>query len=408
MISVSERQNDIINLISRVDISPTMYKNAEEKYKALASFLNDYGIKSDIYPQGSFALGTVVRPATQDPNANYDLDFICQVYMTRDDIAPSKLRQEIEEALKSDRCYRERLKKCGECFTIEYADIGNIGFSIDIVPATEESTSMKKNLLIECEDAELIESAIAIPRQNGEHNYDWITNNPRGFKKWFDDINKPFLEYGRKERLESIFNSNRTLFESVEDIPSALERSSVQRAIQILKYHRDTFYQKLKRSDKEDIKPISAIINTLVAYIAKSAAKHFTVFELLEFVIQELNIYALQESMIYEDFQQKYGEHTILLYKNGKWFLLNPANPKDNLTDKWNTNPDIPCVFFKWISACRKDLIDSIQYDDDHFFSEMTNVFGSKTLLDIWGTKYGKKQPESINKSSAPKPYRNL
>ena len=56
MISTSERQTDIIKLISQLDISPTMYKNADDKYHALAAFLEDCGIDADMYPHGSFAL----------------------------------------------------------------------------------------------------------------------------------------------------------------------------------------------------------------------------------------------------------------------------------------------------------------------------------------------------------------
>lgn len=42
---------------------PTLYKNAVEKYQALGHFLNDNGLEAEIYPQGSFAFGTVVRQA---------------------------------------------------------------------------------------------------------------------------------------------------------------------------------------------------------------------------------------------------------------------------------------------------------------------------------------------------------
>ena len=38
--NVIERQEDILKLISKLDISPTLYKNAEEKYKALADGQN--------------------------------------------------------------------------------------------------------------------------------------------------------------------------------------------------------------------------------------------------------------------------------------------------------------------------------------------------------------------------------
>lgn len=53
MKNIPERQKDILSIISSLDISPTMYKNAVEKYSAITKFLNDYGIDADMYPQGS-------------------------------------------------------------------------------------------------------------------------------------------------------------------------------------------------------------------------------------------------------------------------------------------------------------------------------------------------------------------
>lgn len=52
MKNIPERQKDILSIISSLDISPTMYKNAVEKYSAITKFLNDYGIDADMYPQG--------------------------------------------------------------------------------------------------------------------------------------------------------------------------------------------------------------------------------------------------------------------------------------------------------------------------------------------------------------------
>ena len=61
MPNVLERQQDILSIISELDISPTMYSNAVEKYKAITAYLESYGIEAEMYPQGSFAFGTVVR-----------------------------------------------------------------------------------------------------------------------------------------------------------------------------------------------------------------------------------------------------------------------------------------------------------------------------------------------------------
>ena len=71
------RQRDILKLIEGLDISPTMYKNATEKYKAVGTYLQDQGLTCDIFPQGSFSLGTVVRPYRESKEEDYDLDFIC-------------------------------------------------------------------------------------------------------------------------------------------------------------------------------------------------------------------------------------------------------------------------------------------------------------------------------------------
>lgn len=144
LIKIAERKRDILKIIENLDITPTMFNNAVEKYNALAHYLNDNELSADIYPQGSFALGTIIRPNTKDSDASYDLDFICHVHSAKENMSPSELRNRIEYVLKNSGVYRDKLKVFDECFTIQYADINGISFSIDIVPAVEESTSVKK------------------------------------------------------------------------------------------------------------------------------------------------------------------------------------------------------------------------------------------------------------------------
>ena len=56
MKNLPERQKDILSIIANLDISPTMYKNATEKYKAITKFLSDCGIEADMYPQAPLHL----------------------------------------------------------------------------------------------------------------------------------------------------------------------------------------------------------------------------------------------------------------------------------------------------------------------------------------------------------------
>lgn len=142
-----------------------------------------------------------------------------------------------------------------------------------------------------------------------------------------------------------------------------MDRSALQRVIQILKYHRDVFYAKIK--DGDEIKPISAIINVVTTQIASRYDPNCSVFELLEYVLNELNIYARQQTLTFKDFAQIYGSRTVFSRPDGKWYISNPANPEDNLADKWNQNERIPAHFFRWVKAVKDDLIESLQQDDD-------------------------------------------
>lgn len=279
MINLKQRQKDILSIIENLDISPSMYHNAVEKYKAIASYLSEQGIKADFYPQGSFALGTVIRPKKSNQTEGYDFDVICQVVGDRDLYSPSELRAVIKDALEKNKTYKDRLTIYENCFTIEYADISGISFSLDIVPSVEESITKKEELRQKSSRPDLIREAIAIPQQNSLKSYQWITNNPKGYKKWFDEINAPYLEATKIQERSRIFESNRMIYSSIEEVPQNLQRSALQRVIQILKAHRNQYYALLP--DGDEIRPISAIITTLCSRIAVDQNPDLAVFDLL-------------------------------------------------------------------------------------------------------------------------------
>lgn len=402
--NITERQNDILKLISKLDISPTMYKNAIEKYNHLTSYLEKHGIDATMYPQGSFALGTVVRPYSKENNKNYDLDFICQVSGTRSSYTPSELRKKIEEILSTSDLYGGKLIPYDECFTIEYADVNGIGFSIDIVPATDEDTSIKQELTTLSTSPELIDTAIAIPRYSKQKIYNWITNNPKGYVEWFNKINQPFKDYSRANYRQILFESNQNLYSSIEEIPDDMERSSLQRVIQILKHHRDVYYSHIE--DGDNLKPISAIINTIVAAIAISANPQASVYELLGHVLSEFEIYSKHQSLSSEQFKKIYENRNVFQKDDGKWKIENPANPKDNLADKWNTNPEIPHRFFLWVNTARTQLIDSLYLEDEEFRAVSESAFGHTSISNAWGTKYNAILPKPILPATSSRPWR--
>lgn len=400
----AERRQDILKIIQNLDISPTMYKNAHDKYISLARYLESHGVEADMYPQGSFALGTVVRPVAKNPDASYDLDFICQVWRNRDQQAPSDLRADVEEILRSSDLYGGKLEVYDKCFTIRYADIGGVGFSIDIVPAVDENAINKYRLVQKSRTPSLIQTAIAIPKQCN-NTYRWITNNPRGYRTWFEEINKPFMLAVRQDQRSKILQENRTLYSSVEEIPDAVFRSSIQRVIQILKYHRDVYYGQFQ--DGDDTKPISAIISTIVAQVAAHSPATISVFELLQYVLNEFGTYGNYQHLTEKRFSECHPGKDLIRKENGRWILENPANPEDNLADQWNADTKIPDRFFRWIRTAYEDLVNSISLDDGEFRARMETAFRPDIVASMWSDKYQKAPPVPVPTTAA-KPWKRI
>ncbi len=398
------RQHDLLQIISKLDISPTLFKNATEKYQSLAKYLQSHGLQADMYPQGSFTLGTIIRPL-QKNNMSYDLDFICQVKGNRNTIKPSNLRNSIENVLKSSNLYEGKLQIWEECFTIEYSNINGFNFSIDIVPAVDEDIENKLKLLALSHNPNLLNTAIVIPKCNNQKIYRWITSNPKGYIQWFKEINEPFKNVIENQYRYKLYNEYSELYSSIEEVPSDMIRTSLQRVIQILKRHRDIFYSRIENG--AELKPISAIITTLVANFAINVNPNISVFEFLNYVLNELCIYSNHMSMSESTFESTYPNNHIIIKTNGNWIIENPANPKDNLADKWNSDNRIPKTFFKWISKVKEQLIDSLEYPDDQVFrSSVENAFGYDIVNHTWQNKYIHQTPNPLSSANPSKPWK--
>ena len=399
----NDRELVILNTIKSLDITPTMFKNANEKYHNIADFLSEHGLEADFYPQGSFALGTVVRPNAKDDNAAYDLDAVCQVTDAKNNLTAKELFNKVRSIFEKSSLYNDKIKVYPKCITIEYSDAGGAKFSIDIIPAVDEEEKIKSEQRLQTNRPDLIGTAIAIPKHS-QTNYAWFTNNPRGYKQWFDEINKPYKQYAETTR-QKIFETAHMVYDSVEDIPDNLIRTSLQRVIQILKRNRDVYYASLENGD--EIKPISAIITTIVAEMAKYANPTYSVFELLQFVFKEFNIYSNYLSLNESEFRNKFSGKRIIEKCNGKWTVLNPALPKDNLADSWNQNPDIPKYFFKWLKTAQEDIIGSLHKTNDAAFRiDLENAFGTDAVQKTLGNRYKPAPPLIYSNNYNVRPWR--
>lgn len=385
--------NDFKKIVKNLEINETMFNNAKEKYEAVANFLSEKLDCANVYTQGSFAIGTTVRPYKGGEELSYDIDLILEVERNKLNQNGADLLDEVYNILNENGMYKGKLEKGEKSITIKYADVDGIGFNLDIVPAITESDAIKQELVEMGCKAEYAKEAIAISSLDKADTDNWYTAIPRAYRRWFENINAPY----KNHIFESIRHDKygKVIYNSIEEVPHYKIKTPVQEVVQILKRLRDVHYYKI---DKYEDKPISAIITTMVATVASRNTNYeLSTIDLLKKVIMELKIYNMYNSLSIENFYINYPNCIDIVKENGEWKMINPVNPKDNLVDAWNKDKEISDLFFEWLSVMEKEVEKIVFNSDDKVIYE--NLFGSKYISKVFGTTIKE------NKIKGPKPY---
>ncbi len=378
---------DLETLAVKLDISPTMHKYAVDRYAGISELLKENAIEAAFYPQGSFRTGTVVRPLKNTVESDFDIDVVCELAKDKNKTTPAEVKTSIGAVLQNDVGHSDKLQpEQDRCWSLSYADVvDSVGLKLDVVPCVREDDSAILALKCRGIPNEYAELTVAITEKTGKQQYIWQASNPKGYGGWFDSINKRFLEDGLRERKSAFLKENRNLFAAaatIEDVPDYYIRSSLQRVIQLLKRHRDIYYGRISDGDKA--RPISAIITTLAAQIAKYAPI-MNLDELMAYVIAGLSDYAsllLGRAPIarYTGEVQNYIEK-----RDQKWWIPNPVNPDDNYADTWMD--ETARIFFKWINALKTDLADPTPLNEARYLTSFKSGLGTafveKALLPV-------------------------
>jgi len=346
-------ENELIEeVIESLDISKSDYDRAVESYKAVGSYLESrLGSNVNIYPQGSFMYGTVTRPYYKGKDAEYDIDLVCKYEPLPDSAVACKTI--CGNALKSSKRYLGMLKRKEgrRCWTLEYSEIDDVDFHIDILPSKHAPRECIQELVEKGVPIKYAKFALKITTKKDDGSYRWDDSNPKGYKAWLDDVTSLYI---RDERM--------ICKDSVESVPNHTERKTqVHRVIQILKRHRDVRFD---HAEMSDIKPISMIITTLVTKVAeRNPNKSISVFDLLQMVISSFEtVKTLCESyMRYDAFEESF----IKRRNNGEWEIINPVDPNENFADKWHENgSERAKAFFIWTDWLKQDLISPLLSND--------------------------------------------
>lgn len=364
-------------MIEMLDLPDSAYEKAKTRYEDLGnwfdrenSLIGQY--KPHIFPQGSFRLGTAIRPL--DEKEEYDLDLACNLRegLSSRNITQQQLKFLLGKELESYRKFRHienELEEKHRCWRLEYKD--ELSFHMDIVPCIPANETKKTALLesmrrIDSENivAELSSKEAVNITDDRHENYssicqDWKISNQEGYAKWFQYRMDPRQTKVILERAQ------------IDNIPLYRKKAPLQRVIQLLKRHRDNWAK-----SNPDSKPISIIITTLAAKAYNGET------ELSEALLKVLSK------------MDRFVNETIPR-------IPNPVDPNEDFADRWYRpeclHLQLEGNFFNWIRQAKIDFKKIIDGRDVELITESLEdrfclKIGEDKLREILGDDYEKRE----------------
>ena len=281
----------------KVQLTPTQYEAASQSYGAMCNWLDDPESPLHIYhpslfPQGSVALGTTVKPLKSD---DYDVDVVCQLELDATDITdPIELLDLLEERLTSNAVYAPLVERKNRCIRINYER----NLHLDILPARPDPARPEPCLLVPDRDTN-----------------DWKASNPTGYMQWFK----------RRQKVVKI----KMILDHAAPMPAqepATDKHILQLAVQLIKRWRDVHY-----ADHPELAPISIVLTTLVA-----------------------QFYDGSQSLI-ETLLGVADKFVAAIPSVGRLVVHNPANTEEDLSERW-ADGDIYRSFVEGIQVFRSQV----------------------------------------------------
>ena len=209
-----------------------------------------------------------------------------------------------------------------------------------------------RQCLLKKANSEPERTEIELTNKDANGQYSYLSSNPSGYRKWFrermrQNMNEAvFRSFGKYASVEGV----------LEKVPESHLKTPLQRAIQLLKRHRDEFYFGLSEERRKN-KPISMIITTLAAQAYRGEVN---LKDALENILAHL-VEGIQKDV------------------DGNPAIWNPAlaRYKENFAEKWRDCPDKESEFNVWLCKARKDFksIFSRQLDAQNI-SKIKKVLG--------------------------------
>lgn len=334
-IQLNRDLSGLLNAIAEtLDIPDELFEDAVRKYQDLGVFMHEHDDaqgrrEPEVYAQGSFRLGTMIRAITD--NDEYDIDLVYERDLQKESTTQHDLKVEaganLRQYVRSKKTEDDapELSEKQRCWRLQYPT----PFHMDVLPAIPDPDGGPSSILITDKDLRL-----------------WQHSNPIGYAEWF------------KQRMLIRFMQKRaalaaSIQASIEDVPEWRVKTPLQRAVQILKRHRDINFQQ-----DEDDKPASIIITTLAGHAYENQDD-------------------LQEALVaIVDRMPKFIQR-----RDGVYWVPNPVNLEENFADRWAEHPQRATKFFNWLTRVRADLETAARgMSLDDVAAVLSPIFGESLL----------------------------
>ena len=335
MIDESTYMNRLLGfLVELLDIPPSYYQQAADRYESLGRWLHRpeskvAALSPEVYPQGSFRYGTVIRPLNKAEE--YDLDLVCQILLSKADVTQRYVKHLVGDEIKAyaeANSFNEPAEEKPRCWRLNYAD--DVSFHMDILPCIPESRefiqALREALLRSGESPDLANTAVAITDKRDARYTEvttlWPSSNPRGIATWFENRMRP----AASTRIKSLVENR--AYATVDDVPPYEWKTPLQRSIQILKRHRDVMFADPQSAEW---KPLSMIILTLATH---SYGGETDLYEALTNIVNGM----------------------LCHIRSTAPRVPNPVNPAEDFADRWASDSRYEQNLRAWHAQVKADL----------------------------------------------------
>lgn len=308
-----QREDILTKIAVSLELDETRTQRMKSAYNAVYDILKKDEIffsKVDflVYPQGSKAIGTTVKPRGKE---EFDLDITVEIRDPYYNYTSSGIYNHLIRVLSESDVYKDKLIKKNRCARINY--LGD--FHMDVLPGC---------ILIAGD------SKIMVPDRELSS---WTSSNPKGYANWFTEKAETVVYSNLSNAFRTFSAINETKAEQ-EELPDedVYSKEPLKRAVQLTKRYRDIHFEK-----NSDYKTSSIVLTTIFGQLYEGEP---SIYQTIDAVLNKI--------------VQRYTDYQYLFESKGvvkRIKVLNPVNSDEDFTEKWDKEKEYYTQFIAFAKS---------------------------------------------------------